>query len=423
MASKTSEKFKVNRETAGGDSYYVTDVTTLADGSVRRETFRSDANGNNKVLVQTVEIDKDENITKDTLTSNATVNEQRDLKNPNSIMSKGIKTSVNSVKKDLVANNIDGVTESTIEKAAGGSGNTATKEDKTTEESRPAPAANTPSDAAVGTTKDSDFGEHRYPLSMNEQQDCIKIDMVKFRPRGLQGLSAGTRTAGKIIGSVTLPIPNGIQDANGCDWGVDSLDPVALAGMAVASSTISNGVEGGSGQIGQIMRDIQGSAGQAKQAITATFGAAAVGGNKNQLLGRLSGNILNPNMELLFQAPTLRSFTFTFKLSPREAAESKAIQNIIRFFKQGMAPIRTQAKFFLSSPHTFLLTYHQMNQESKYLNKFKECALLSCGVQYAPDGSYATYSDGAMSSYLMTLQFKELEPVFNDEYKENEIGF
>ena len=48
MASKTAEKFKVNRGTAGGDSFYVTDVTTLADGSVKRETYRSDNKGNNK---------------------------------------------------------------------------------------------------------------------------------------------------------------------------------------------------------------------------------------------------------------------------------------------------------------------------------------------------------------------------------------
>ena len=69
MASKTSEKFKVNRGTAGGDSFYVTDVTTLADGSVKRETYRSDNKGNNKVLVQTVQVDKDGKLTKDEISS------------------------------------------------------------------------------------------------------------------------------------------------------------------------------------------------------------------------------------------------------------------------------------------------------------------------------------------------------------------
>ena len=36
------------------------------------------------------------------------------------------------------------------------------------------------------------------------------------------------------------------------------------------------------------------------------------------------------------------------------------------------------------------------------------------------------YEDGAMSSYQMSLQFKELEPVYNDEYdndNDTSIGF
>ena len=30
---------------------------------------------------------------------------------------------------------------------------------------------------------------------------------------------------------------------------------------------------------------------------------------------------------------------------------------IIRFFKQGMAPIRSKSRLFLKSPHTFRLAY------------------------------------------------------------------
>jgi hypothetical protein len=136
--------------------------------------------------------------------------------------------------------------------------------------------------------------------------------------------------------------------------------------------------------------------------------------------------ILNPNLELLFQAPTLRPFTFQFKMSPRSADEAKEIVKIIRFFKQGMAPIREESRLFLKTPHTFKIRYLQLGEESKFLNKFKECALLSCSIQYTPEGNYAPYEDGAMSSYQMSLQFKELEPVYNDEYANDNdasIGF
>jgi hypothetical protein len=36
-----------------------------------------------------------------------------------------------------------------------------------------------------------------------------------------------------------------------------------------------------------------------------------------QILQRTEGAILNPNMELLFNGPSLRSFTFSFKLASR----------------------------------------------------------------------------------------------------------
>ena len=40
-----------------------------------------------------------------------------------------------------------------------------------------------------------------------------------------------------------------------------------------------------------------------------------------QLLARESGTILNPNMTLLMNAPSLRSFSFQFKMTPRDDRE------------------------------------------------------------------------------------------------------
>ena len=40
----------------------------------------------------------------------------------------------------------------------------------------------------------------------------------------------------------------------------------------------------------------------------------------------------------MFNSPTLREFTFTWKMTPRSREEATRVRNIIRFFKQGMAP-------------------------------------------------------------------------------------
>ena len=45
--------------------------------------------------------------------------------------------------------------------------------------------------------------------------------------------------------------------------------------------------------------------------IKAYFAGQAVGRN---IVARATGQVLNPNMELLFQGPTLRTVNFNFKL-------------------------------------------------------------------------------------------------------------
>ena len=53
------------------------------------------------------------------------------------------------------------------------------------------------------------------------------------------------------------------------------------------------------------------------------------------------------------------------------------------------------------------------------MNKIKECALQSVAVNYTPEGNYSTFSDGAMTSYELTLAFNELEPIFNNDYAQD----
>jgi hypothetical protein len=136
---------------------------------------------------------------------------------------------------------------------------------------------------------------------------------------------------------------------------------------------------------------------------------------------------MNPNMELLFDSPSLRSFSFTFKLSPRTSDEAKTISRIIRTFKSSMAPKQTDDNLFLRAPDTWKIQYlNGDKQEQQYLNKFKECAMTNFTVNYAPDGTYATYEpdssgSGSMVSYEIGMSFQEISPVFEKDYL-NETG-
>ena len=429
MASATSDISKVTTYTGNAQqrrkgtgprevNYYNSQVTTLADGSVKRETYRVDAKGNNAVKISESTSDKDGKIVSEKTLSTATAAERKALQDPKSRLKNSIKQQSKQAGKEAKANSIDPGGDKSIDKAGGGSGNTAATPPESGDTSQP---SSVPPKEPKNRTK---FGNFRYPLTNDETADVIKFDMMKYEPKRFKkGLSFSDRSSDRsIIGTVTLPIPAGIQDQNSCSWGPGNMDAVQMAASDFAKAAIVGGVAGAKGSIGRITSGIKEGSGDVQKAITDLFAASASGVNPNELLSRTEGVILNPNLELLFNAPSLRPFSFTFKMSPRSADEAKQIVQIIRFFKQGMAPIREGTRLFLKTPNTFRIQYQQLasNSESPFLNKFKECALTSCSVQYTPEGSYAPFEDGAMSSYSMTLAFQELEPVYSDDYEESD---
>jgi hypothetical protein len=274
-----------------------------------------------------------------------------------------------------------------------------------------------------------------YPITLkNELQDVIKFSMIQYRPKTFSQTTLGfseRKTAGTtdIIGTVILPIPNGISDANAVTWGGADMNAAQAAGVRVATAGMTGGAAAAVGEIEGLIKTAAGASAELQAAAVGAFAEAAT--NTQGILARTAGIIINPNLELLFSAPTLRPFNFTFKLASRSETESKIIRSIIRFFKQGMSPIRTKSTLFLKAPHTFQLKYLHKGADHNFLNKFKECALTNFSVNYTPEGQYATFNDGAMVSYQITMQFSELEPVFNDDYEDGigdkatdtEIGF
>ena len=274
----------------------------------------------------------------------------------------------------------------------------------------------------IASTGRKDFPDCIYPLDLGATtQDVIKFTMLEYRPKdfnksGQFGFSA--REGGNKIGSVILPIPGGIQDSNKVDWSGQKMNAAEAALANLALQGISAGMEGIKDAFGQTVSAIQGGSEEVKTAIANIF-AGNASGTGTQLLTRTTGAIINPNLELLFGGPTLRSFSFKFKLTAREARESQEIVKIIRLFKQGSAAQRSPSSLFLKSPHTFQIQYlyrGTQGKENPYINKIKECALQSVSVNYTPENNYATFSDGAMTSYELTLSFGELEPIFNDDY-------
>ena len=278
-----------------------------------------------------------------------------------------------------------------------------------------------------------------YPEDLgSNKQDRIRFEQVYTEGRKINVSLEGKQFQRKtktIKGSVTLPIVTGIGDQNQVDWQGASLNPLQSLGAAGAlglfesvrqGSGIAEAISGAGGAMQEgisRIRDNKTVGNDVQSAINVYLAQRAVGAQG--LLSRTTGAILNPNLEMLFSGPKLRNFNFTFKLSPRDAGEADQVRKIIRFFKQGMAIKTSSSNVFLKAPNIFKIRYQTFNTDGDEIihpsiNIIKECALLTCDVQYTPDGTYMTYEDPyrTLTSYQLTLAFGELDPIYDSDYTE-----
>ena len=225
----------------------------------------------------------------------------------------------------------------------------------------------------------------------------------------------------RTLGHIILPIPDGVTDQNKVDFGSGTLNPLQVAGSEFALNFLLKGI----GEAGKTAADVFKQTATDKNiqtALATLLTSTGLGVDNDQLLARTKGNIVNNNLELLFKGPTLRPFQFSFNLSPRDGVEARQVQKIIRALKQSSSVQRTPGGLFLATPNTYKLEFKngRTNRTHEFLPRIKECALVNVSVNYMPENMYMTYNDSSMVAYKVDLAFQELEPIFNDDYEDND---
>ena len=228
------------------------------------------------------------------------------------------------------------------------------------------------------------------------------------------------------IADIFLPIPQQISDNIGAAYAASELNPAQAIGLNVTKEALdraSGDKKTNNQYLSELITGNLDNIDPATQdAIQNVFAASAVnafGANVSPqaLISRATGQIFQQNLELLFSGVKLRTFPFIFDFAPRDYIEAGVVKDIIRVLKRSASPSRKgSSALFVSSPKLFQLQYLTGNQEHPFLNSFKVCVLEDISVNYTASGTYATYSDGTPVHMRMQLTFKEINPIYAEDY-------
>jgi len=167
--------------------------------------------------------------------------------------------------------------------------------------------------------------------------------------------------------------------------------------------TFTGAREAGRGIVGQALFDIT---------------AAATGLSANHITSRALGKVYNPNTELFYNGPGLRTFSMGFNFIPKNEGEARMIDNIIMEFKKWSSPATSSADGMFEIPHIWSVRYVTNGTINK-MNRFKPAALSDVTVQANPTlQQHSTFTDGSPVEKAISLSFKEVELITREDHEE-----
>ena len=243
------------------------------------------------------------------------------------------------------------------------------------------------------------------------------VDLRKGK-KSMTGFSSVMPTTTRITDSIAIYLPPDVKDAttasynNAAEMGVIGL--AAAGGIGFVDAMKRNDFESAAGSL---LGSAKGIIMEAAKRMGSEFAGGLSGVDPEAITGfanKAFGQATNPYMEVIFEKVGMRTFSYNFTFSPRNADETADVQKIIKMFRFHMLPEMQGAnERFLTLPSTFDIHYmYQLSsenaRENSFYSKIATCVLNGVDVDYTPDG-VKSFASGAPTQIKMGLNFMETE--------------
>lgn len=220
----------------------------------------------------------------------------------------------------------------------------------------------------------------------------------------------------RINSAIALPIPSNLTASYDADWSsteLGTIGSIADAFTGIGELTENNFASEIWKRIKQSGTDV------ATNTLAGTVQALSPL-NVKDLKNLATSQISNPYAEVLFNGISNRTFSFTFKLIPKNAEEQQAIKAIVDELKFHRAPevkFENQNNYWLF-PSTFDIKFINKDKENPWLFKISTCAMTNFSVSPITENAWVSYADGSPFGTQITMQFTELEQLTKERIQE-----
>ena len=227
----------------------------------------------------------------------------------------------------------------------------------------------------------------------------------------IAGIPTGKGNKRSVVDTIAIYMPQTLKFNLAADYGPTEIG-AALGALSKIKDAYNAGQFFGS--------DAGAIAAQAGQLITglAGFATGGLGAGVNAAVQRRTGIAPAAMTEMIFNGLDYRTFSFTFKFTPRRRKESEIVNNMLHAIKSAMLPAQYGTGSSIAAykvPHEFVIRFMKGTKINPFIDQIGLCACTGVDIDYGSD-KFSTHPSGDPVSIDATLTFRELELMERTRY-------
>ena len=229
---------------------------------------------------------------------------------------------------------------------------------------------------------------------------------------GLLGIPTGKGAFREVKTTIAIYMPQTLKFNLQADYGAEEIGG-GLGALAKLRDAMNSGDFFGA--------DLAAVGSQVGKLVTGlgSFATGGLGAGVGAAVQRRTGIAPAAMTEMIFNGIDYRTFSFTFKFTPRSRKESDVVNNLLHAIKDAMLPTRVGTKSIAAYqvPHEFVIRFMKGTKINPYLDQIGLCACTGVDIDYGSD-KFSTHPSGDPVSIDATLTFRELELMERTRYNE-----